>query len=351
MTRSAGFTVVAALAFVSAANAQSQHFTLSGDHVAIYNLAGTLRVEGGSGAEATVDVTPGGADARKLHVDHGTVGGDDALRVIYPKGDVVYPRLGRFSSTTVRVNGDGTFANSGGSWLDRDQVKIHGAGSGTEAYADIHVTVPRGRQVKLAVGAGEISIANVDGQLTASVSTGPVAADHVHGDLTLATGSGTVNVSEIDGNVKLDTGSGSVTLAGVRGDRLTLDTGSGGVTASDIDAHLLTATTGSGTFRLTHVKASTLNLQTGSGSTNVELLAAADNVKIQSGSGSVTLTLPASASAALDVETGSGSIDTDFPVQSSHRQRGQLNGTIGNGQGQIRIETGSGSVRLVKKSP
>jgi uncharacterized protein with beta-barrel porin domain len=50
--------------------------------------------------------------------------------------------------------------------------------------------------------------------------------------------------------------------------------------------------------------------------------------------------------ATLDIETGSGGITTDFPIQTNRVERNRLRGTIGNGDAEIRVETGSGAVRI-----
>jgi hypothetical protein len=57
---------------------------------------------------------------------------------------------------------------------------------------------------------------------------------------------------------------------------------------------------------------------------------------------------PASLGAELGVETGSGGIDIGVPVQVTKWERSSVRGRIGDGQGRIHIEAGSGRVRLVK---
>ncbi len=110
----------------------------------------------------------------------------------------------------------------------------------------------------------------------------------------------------------------------------------------------LIADVGSGGVRLGSVKTPKLHLETGSGGSDVELLMAPDDVSIEAGSGGVTLRVPASTGATVDIETGSGGIDSDFEVRLSKFERHALHGTIGSGKGRIRIESGSGTIRLIK---
>ena len=49
-----------------------------------------------------------------------------------------------------------------------------------------------------------------------------------------------------------------------------------------------------------------------------------------------------------EIETGSGGIDTDFEVKVSRMERRALRGTVGDGRARIKIESGSGNVRLLK---
>jgi hypothetical protein len=52
----------------------------------------------------------------------------------------------------------------------------------------------------------------------------------------------------------------------------------------------------------------------------------------------------------VDIETGSGGIETDLPLEVTRWGNDRVSGRIGDGQGQIDIETGSGRVRITKKA-
>src|SRR4051812_9209780 len=96
----------AALFIPALASAQTERRTLSGDRVAIYNLAGHLRIQAGGGNQVVVDITRGGRDASQLKLAAGDVHGFNALRVIYPSDRIVYSdgsERGRRSQTQIRV--------------------------------------------------------------------------------------------------------------------------------------------------------------------------------------------------------------------------------------------------------
>lgn len=336
---------------VASAGAQvSDRRTVTGAAVAIYNLAGRVVVEGGGASDVVVEVTRGGADAARLRIETGVRGEWQTLRVIYPSDRIVYPRLGGSGSrTTLRVDDQGFF-NESGDWggRGRDRVEIRGSGSGLEAWADLRIIVPRGKRVALHLAAGEASVSNVDGDLAVDVSAASITTNGTRGRLSLDTGSGSVRVTDAQGSVNLNTGSGSVTVADMRGEELRMDTGSGSISGRNIDVQRLSADVGSGGIRLSGVKASRVSLDTGSGGTDVELLTDVEDVNVDAGSGAVSLRLPAAAGAEVEIETGSGGIETDFPIEVSRWERNYLRGKLGDGKGRIRIDSGSGRVRLLR---
>jgi len=85
---------------------------------------------------------------------------------------------------------------------------------------------------------------------------------------------------------------------------------------------------------------------TGSGGVTLDKVSSPMSVRVDAGSGGGTLALPKTFGAEVDIETGSGSITTDFAVRTRTLERRHLRGTIGNGAGRVVVETGSGSVRL-----
>jgi hypothetical protein len=328
--------------------AQVEHRALSGDRVSIYNLAGHLEVRAGAGSQVTIDVTRAGHDAAQLKLASGDVRGWQALRVLYPSDKIVYPALGRRSRTSVRVNADGTFDDDGDGRRGDGRVEIRDSGSGTEAHADMVVSVPKGQRLAVHWGVGDADITNVDGDLRVSVAAARVTSSHTRGRLNLDTGSGSVSVTDAQGDVALDTGSGGVTLKGVRGENLDVDTGSGSVRGEDVDVRTLKIDVGSGGLRFDRVKASRTSVDAGSGSTEMAFLSTVDDLAVDAGSGGVTIHLPGAQGGEIDVDTGSGGIDTDFTVQTTHIERNHIRGRIGAGNARIKIESGSGHVRLLK---
>lgn len=333
--------------------AQSERQRVSGASVAIYNLAGRVRVESGSGSDVTVSVTRGGRDASRLRVATSEIRGRNTFRVVYPTGDDIVYRgdddTRRRSSSDVRVNDDGTWGGSDRGWRDGDRTRVKSSGSGTEAWADLTIAVPAGKSIAVYLAVGELTATNVDGEVMLDVSSARVTASGSRGRLSVDAGSGGVDLRDASlTSLDVDIGSGSLTLSSVTSERCSFDTGSGGVRGTGARCGTLSVDIGSGSVRLDDVRSTDVSIDAGSGGVTLNMLNSPKAVTVDAGSGGVTLSLPADLSADVDIETGSGGISTDFPVRTSRVERRHLRGTIGDGAGRIRIETGSGSVRLLK---
>ena len=334
----------------TSADAQMDRRTLSGREVRISNLVGNVTVESGGSGDVTVEVTPRGSDASKLSIDVGSAGGVQTLRVVFPGDDIIYPELGRRSSSEFQIDSDGNWGRgSRSSWRSGRRIRVRGDGRGTEAWADVRVIVPSGKSVDIRVGVGTVRSNSMTGDLAVDVASARVSVNGHTGSLNLDTGSGGAEVRDVKGDeLTVDVGSGSVSVIGATVRRMTLESGSGGVEADQINAPELTVDVGSGGVRMDRVTSDRVRLETGSGGVRLELTNSPKTLDVESGSGTVTLVLPSNLDADIDISTGSGSIDTDFALQTNRFERHRLRGTVGNGTGRIRVEAGSGGVRLRK---
>ena len=350
VSRITTLAAVAAFIFTAAplrAQAQGEKFSLSGREVGIYNLVGSIRAVSGSGSDVVVTVAKSGKDAAQLRVEQGAIHGRQTLRVIYPARRITFgdddSRGGR---TTIRVADDGTFDDHDD---EGSRVEIGPRSGGLEARADLTVAIPAGKAINLRLGAGEVSVSNVNGEISVGVAAARVTTSGTRGSLTLDTGSGEVSVTDAEGDVNLDTGSGGITLARIRGDRLAVDAGSGRLSASDINATNIDLDLGSGGATLRNVTTTELKVDCGSGSTEIDLASDVRKLDIDAGSGGVTVWIPATLGAKVDIEAGSGGIDLGVPVTVTRWESDHVTGTIGDGRGTIRIDAGSGGVRLKKR--
>ena len=172
---------------------------------------------------------------------------------------------------------------------------------------DYEIEAPANAYLDAGSGSGDINDDGVGENAKISTGSGNIRATGLNGGFTVGTGSGNIYAEQTgQGDVKAETGSGNIELRSLRGG--------------------LRASTGSGNIKVGGTPANSWHLETGSG--NVEFWA-----------GDAPLT--------LDAETGSGSVHTDREMltqgaQDHHHITGKLNG----GGPTVRIETGSGDIRV-----
>jgi hypothetical protein len=344
-----GLLVLSSPALLSA---QTERQSLGGNQVAVYNLAGRITVERGTGRDVEVEITRGGRDGSRLRLERGRIGDRSTLQVIYPDDEIVYTgsaRGGRWAGRTeLRIRDDGTWGGDAG-WRSSRKVRIASRGDGLEAWADVRIRVPDGRDVAVYLAAGELTATDVDADLRLDVASARVAATGTRGGLVVDAGSGGVMLRGVNATaLDVDNGSGGVAVTDVRGDQCRFDSGSGGITGDMLGCRSVQVDVGSGGVRLDRLQAETLRVDAGSGSVRLGLSRSPRTIDVDAGSGGVTLALPGSYGGDVDIETGSGGITTDFAVRTDRVGRNALRGTIGDGAGRLRVETGSGGVRLMR---
>jgi hypothetical protein len=157
-------------------------------------------------------------------------------------------------------------------------------------------------------------------------------------------GSGDLRLQDLGGSLKANTGSGSIDATGLSG-RVALETGSGDIRADIHASPDVKAQTGSGSIKLRGVN-NALYAETGSGDIEVEGQPGS-NWKLETGSGSVTLNTGGRGKFSLDATTGSGDIHSDPPITThGSLEKHHITGDVNGGGPTVRIETGSGDVRI-----
>ena len=356
-----------------------ERFSFSSNRVAIYNIAGEVRVESGTGSNVIVEMTRGGDDSGRLNIDRRNQAGWDLFVVRYPESSVVYRKLGRFSRSEFSVADNGLFGlgnlepgqgtdrvtAKAGADHDGNRIRVRGSGNGLEAHANLRVIVPAGKAVALHLGVGEVFVSGVASDLQIDTRSGSASAERTQGFLRIDTGSGSVRLSQASGDIavntgsggvkgislgngvlKVHTGSGSIELSSVNATEASFTTGSGSVQTIDVRAPVLSINTGSGGIHARGVKSSKFDLHTGSGSVQLDLDSDIQLGRIRTGSGGVTITAPRELGAEITLDTGSGGIDVDIPLNVFERRRSFLRGRVGDGNGTLDVGTGSGGITL-----
>jgi hypothetical protein len=189
----------------------------------------------------------------------------------------------------------------------------------------------------------EVHIGKTDGDWFHNISIDYEVTTPRGSNVNAGSGSGDLRISGIAGGLKASTGSGSIDANGISG-AVALDTGSGDIKAELNNPSSTKAQTGSGSIRINGVVG---GLKAGTGSGDIEIQGQpSSDWKLETGSGSVTLTT-GSAHFSLDASTGSGTVHSDPPITThgsleKHHVMGDING----GGPTVRVETGSGDIRI-----
>jgi DUF4097 and DUF4098 domain-containing protein YvlB len=156
-------------------------------------------------------------------------------------------------------------------------------------------------------------------------------------------GSGNVTDDGVGENAKLSTGSGNIHATGLQGG-FNANTGSGDIYAEQSGSGDVKAQTGSGNLELKGVQG---GLRAGTGSGDIKVAGSPSNPwHLETGSGGVEF-WPGNTGFTLDASTGSGSVHTDKEMLTQgSSDRHHITGKIGGGGPTVRIETGSGDIRV-----
>ena len=270
------------------------------------------------------------------------------------------------------------------------------------------ITIPKQTNIECASSYGAIEIANIEGTASGKTSSGSIQAKNIDGPVNLDTSYGSVNCRNITGdNITVKTSSGSITAEIIKGSaQLTtsygsiictdmsdgdviLKTSSGNIKLSNIsfgdcDAHTsygsivsdeltgksIKLHSGSGSISVTDSSANMTNLSTSygritcrqitinditakSGSGNLDI-ACSDSTPdeivadLVTSYGSIEFAAPQNFAGQVDLSTSYGSIRTGRPITiSGEISKKKLNGTMGEGNGKLYMQTGSGSINLI----
>jgi DUF4097 and DUF4098 domain-containing protein YvlB len=206
-------------------------------------------------------------------------------------------------------------------------------GGGSQSASTLEVEVPRGVEIKVQSVSASVDVAGITGAR--------VEIDAVSGRVSLAGGPGVLQVDSVSGNIEIDAQditearlesvSGNIALTGRVADRLRADTVSGRVRLQPQG-------------QLSSIQSSAV-----SGAVELEVaLAPAGRLSAESLSGQLSLSLPRATSAAVRASSFSGSIHSDAGEVETERfgPGSSLRTTLGAGDGEIRLESFSGTVRL-----
>ncbi|PKV12535.1 DUF4097 family beta strand repeat-containing protein [Xanthomonas prunicola] len=265
---------------------KQSHPLARGGRVELENIAGSIRVRGWDRDEVALTGSLG--EGQRLQVD------ESSNRLQF---EVIYPRNSR---------------NSKG--------------------AELELRVPRGAVLQVDAVSAAVNVDQVD--------LARLQLKSVSGDVVAAGRAKEAQLETVSGALRSTVSSGRMTLGTVSG-QLNAPAGASGVVAIE---------SVSGDIHIGAGQVSQLRTQSVSGTTAVTVagLAPGGSIAAESVSGTITLGVPRNLSAALDVDVFSGDIHSVAGrVERPEYGPGKhLKATMGAGNGDVKLESHSGSVRI-----
>lgn len=208
---------------------------------------------------------------------------------------------------------------------------------------EITLTIPRGLELALRLGSGDVEIDGFSGRLEVVSGSGDLSIGRMDGDGDFSTGSGDIDLKLIEGDVKCRTGSGDVNFENIHGN-VSIATGSGDISIREVTGDL-SARTVSGSVWI-RSKEGMIKVRTSSGDVFVESDADRGEIDINASSGSVLVVLTHVESVDLDLRAVSGSISSQIPIEVRSESTNRLVGSSGDRELRVRVKSLSGNITL-----
>ena len=188
-----------------------------------------------------------------------------------------------------------------GRWRNRGEFKLR-----------VVVRVPEEYNVDFTSGAGNVAIANLEGEVEGRTGAGNIDVGAIRGAVELSSGSGNIAVQGARGPVDVRSGAGNIELDDVRGE-IEAKTGAGNVVA-----YIARQPEG--------------------------------DSELESGAGNVTVYLAPAIAVDVEAQAGMGSASTDFPLEVEGKWMSKsFEGEINGGGPYLHLRSGVGSVELRKR--
>jgi len=122
---------------------------------------------------------------------------------------------------------------------------------GSDNRIDLTVHLPAGLNIDIDDGSGEISVIDINGDLTIDDGSGKINIDGIAGNVYIDDGSGSITANNLGGDINIEDGSGSIDVNNVAG-AVVVDDGSGSIDINGAASFVL-ADDGSGSVDIDNV--------------------------------------------------------------------------------------------------
>ena len=228
---------------------------------------------------------------------------------------------------------------------------------------DVELTDLVGEQ-QLTNGFGRLIVARVVGDIRLNNRNGDLSVSDIQGSADIHNEFSSVEVKEVSGSLKVDHRNGSVVVSGVKGET-TISNAFGSIEARDlgddieVDARNTSVEISDAqgdvavknqfqSVRLEDVRG-VVTVDNRNGSVDLRYSnPPVRDIRVNSQFADVTVMVPSNSAFSVVANTRFGSVDSDFRelIRNQDRERNSLNGRVGTGGPDIRIDNRNGSIRI-----
>jgi hypothetical protein len=231
-----------------------------------------------------------------------------------------------------------------------------------EINSYLRVKIPDGKDVEVKSSSADIEVSELavnlyvwasstdvrmrdtDGEISFDLSSGDVDIIRHKGEVNVKGNSSDLDFEAIEGDIDVRTSSGDGSVNGIKGS-MSVYASSGDYKFYDIEGDL-DVRTSSGDVYATGV-AGSVRAQSSSGDIRLkELTAKEGDFDIESSSGDVTLEVTDSFEGSISLKSNSGSVNSRLSGEIESLSESRLRGSMGNGNGRLRVSTVSGDIRI-----
>jgi hypothetical protein len=276
----------------------------------------------------TIDVTPGADNKLALEAHRKIDFGDEAREKEY------------FSATPVTITKDANVItvrarSSNKNWWNLGHSEMHG-------QYTIHV--PKKFETDLHTEGGDVTAAEISGNMTVKTSGGKLAFNHLEGTLNANTSGGSIEIEDCHGPIKIETSGGDITVAGGTGP-LNAKTSGGRIEVRNFSGDTEVRTSG-GNLNLQRITGKIIG-KTSGGSISASIPDdVVGDVKLQTSAGNVDVSLSATAGVDIDASTSVGEIFSGLPLETTEVDSEHLRGKLNGGGKSVKLETSVGNITI-----
>ena len=209
----------------------------------------------------------------------------------------------------------------------------------------ILLKVPRNFNINVRTSGGNISVADLSGEVDARTSGGNLILGHINGPVEAKTSGGNISLKESRGTAEISTSGGNITVGNVEGD-LKAHTSGGNIKIEKV-AGVIDAETSGGNITIDDARG-TIDAETSGGDVVARLRAQpTGESRLHTSGGSVTVYLAPGIAVDVRASASGGGVRSDVPIAIQGKmERSSMNGKINGGGPALVLSTSGGAVEI-----